>query len=199
MSFEPFTSLTSRTIVLPQDNIDTDQIIPARFLTTTERSGLGKAAFYDWRYDDNGRPLNSTPLGLAGQGGHEILVAGGNFGCGSSREHAPWALMDFGFRAVISSDIADIFKNNALKNGLLPVEVDSKTHNRLLQTPGAEVSIDLVSQTVRFGEGSQDDWQAVFDVEPFARRCLIDGVDPLGHLLNQASAIQSYERARSQA
>ena len=197
MSFEPFTKLTSRTIVLSQDNIDTDQIIPARFLTTTERSGLGRAAFYDWRYDDDGRPRNDTPLGLAGQGTHEILVAGGNFGCGSSREHAPWALLDFGFRAVISSDIADIFKNNALKNGLLPVTVDSKTHNKLLQTPGAEVSIDLVSQTVRFGEDVQDEWQAVFDVGPFSRRCLIDGVDQLGHLLNQAGAIQAYEQARS--
>lgn len=110
MSFEPFTKLTSRTVILSQDNIDTDQIIPARFLTTTERSGLGKAAFYDWRYDDAGNARNATPLSLAEQGGHQILVAGGNFGCGSSREHAPWALLDFGFRAVISSDIADISK-----------------------------------------------------------------------------------------
>jgi len=196
MTFKPLTRLTSRTIVLPQENIDTDQIIPARFLTTTQRSGLGEAAFYDWRYDDEGRPRNDTPLALAGQGTHEILVAGSNFGCGSSREHAPWALLDFGFRAVISSDIADIFKNNALKNGLLPVTVDTKTHNKLLQTPGTEVSIDLVSQTVRFGEGSPDEWQAVFDVEPFARRCLIDGVDPLGHLLNQAGAIKAFENAR---
>ena len=192
MSFEPFTSLTARTILLPQENIDTDQIIPARFLTTTERDGLGKAAFYDWRYDDAGNPRNDTPLNLAGQGGHTILVAGGNFGCGSSREHAPWALMDVGFRAVISSDIADIFKNNALKNGLLPVEVDSKTHARLLQTPGAEVAIDLETQTVRLADG----WQAVFDIEPFARRCLLDGVDPLGHLLKQRAAIEAFEGAR---
>lgn len=193
MSFEPFTTLTSRTVILPQENIDTDQIIPARFLTTTERSGLGKAAFYDWRYDDAGNPRNDTPLSLAEQGGHEILVAGGNFGCGSSREHAPWALLDFGFRAVISSDIADIFKNNALKNGLVPVEVDNKTHARLLQSPGAEVTVDLESQTVRFGEG----WQTVFDVEPFARRCLLDGVDPLGHLINQTDAIKAYEQAQA--
>ena len=191
MSFEPFTSLTARTIVLPQENIDTDQIIPARFLTTTERDGLGKAAFYDWRYDDAGNPRNDTPLNLAGQDGRTILVAGGNFGCGSSREHAPWALMDVGFRVVISSDIADIFKNNALKNGLLPVEVDSKTHARLLQTPGAEVAIDLETQTVRLADG----WQAVFDIEPFARRCLLDGVDPLGHLLKQSAAIESFEGA----
>lgn len=193
MSFEPFTRLTSRTVILSQDNIDTDQIIPARFLTTTERSGLGKAAFYDWRYDDAGNPRNDTPLSLAEQGNHEILVAGGNFGCGSSREHAPWALLDFGFRAVISSDIADIFKNNALKNGLVPVEVDSKTHKCLLQKPGAEVTVDLESQTIRFGEG----WQTVFDVEPFARRCLLDGVDPLGHLINHTSAIKAYEQAKA--
>lgn len=193
MSFDPFEALTARTIVLPQDNIDTDQIIPARFLTTTEQEGLGKAAFYDWRYDDAGNVRNDTPLTLAGDGDHQILVAGSNFGCGSSREHAPWALADLGFRAVISSDIADIFKSNALKNGLLPVEVDRKTHQRLLSAPGATVAIDLETQTVRLEDG----WQTVFDVEPFARRCLLDGVDPLGHLLNQADAITEFERARA--
>lgn len=193
MSFEPFGKLTSRTIVLPQENIDTDQIIPARFLTTTEQAGLGKAAFYDWRYDDAGNLRNDTPLNLAGHGDHQILVAGSNFGCGSSREHAPWALADFGFRAVISSDIADIFTSNALKNGLLPVEVDRKTHQRLLSAPGASVSVDLETQTVRLADG----WQTVFDVEPFARRCLLDGVDPLGHLLNQADAIAVFEKERA--
>ncbi len=191
MLFEPIRTLTSRTVVLREENIDTDQIIPARFLTTTSRDGLGKSAFYDWRYDENGSPRNSSLLNGVEPATHKILVAGSNFGCGSSREHAPWALYDFGFRAVISSDIADIFKSNALKNGLLPVEVDEKTHRELLVTPGVEVTVDLESQTVRFG----DDWQAVFEVEPFARRCLLDGVDPLGHLLNQMDAINTYENA----
>ena len=191
MLFEPIRTLTSRTVVLREENIDTDQIIPARFLTTTSRDGLGKAVFYDWRYDENGAPRNSSMLNGVDPATHKILVAGSNFGCGSSREHAPWALYDFGFRAVISSDIADIFKSNALKNGLLPVEVDEKTHRELLGAPGVGVTVDLESQTVRFG----DDWQAVFEVEPFARRCLLDGVDPLGHLLNQMDAINTYENA----
>ena len=193
MTFDPFRKLVSRTVVLIEENIDTDQIIPARFLTTTSREGLGKSAFYDWRYDENGGPRNSSALNSVDPATHEILVAGANFGCGSSREHAPWALYDFGFRAIISSDIADIFTSNALKNGLLPVEVDEKTHRELLGAPGIEVEIDLESQTVRFGEN----WQAVFNVEPFARRCLLDGVDPLGHLLNQVDAIENYEQARA--
>ncbi len=193
MTFEPFHRLVSRTVVMSEENIDTDQIIPARFLTTTSREGLGKAAFYDWRYDENGAPRNSSVLNGVDPATYKILVAGANFGCGSSREHAPWALYDFGFRAVISSDIADIFKSNALKNGLLPVEVDEKTHRELLAAPGAEVVINLDSQTVRFGEN----WQAVFDVEPFARRCLLDGVDPLGHLLNQMDAIEKFEETRA--
>ena len=192
MSLKQFQKLKSRVIVLSEDNIDTDQIIPARFLTTTERSGLGKAAFYDWRYDDAGRPRNQNPLNLAGQGGHAILVAGSNFGCGSSREHAPWALLDLGIKAVISSDIADIFKSNALKNGLLPVEVDDKTHRRLLNSPGEEVVIDLQSQTVRFG----GEWQAIFQVDSFARYCLLNGVDPLGHLMQQLPAIKEFEKGR---
>ena len=192
MLFEPIRRLTSRTVVLREENIDTDQIIPARFLTTTSREGLGKSAFYDWRYDENGAPKNSSLLNGVDPSTHKILVAGSNFGCGSSREHAPWALYDFGFRAVISSDIADIFKSNALKNGLLPVEVDEKTHRELLGAPGVEVTVDLESQTVRFG----DDWQAVFEVESFARRCLLDGVDPLGHLLNQMDAINTYENTQ---
>lgn len=191
MSFEPFRKLTSRTIALPAENIDTDQIIAARFLTTTERDGLGKAAFYDWRFDENGAPKNSSPLNGYDPATQKILVAGANFGCGSSREHAPWALYDFGLRAVISSDIADIFKSNALKNGLLPVEIDEKTHRELLRSSGVEVCVDLESQVISFGE-----WQAPFQVEPFARRCLLDGVDPLGHLLNQADAIAQFESNR---
>ncbi len=189
MSFEPIRKLTSRTVVLTQENIDTDQIIPARFLTTTSKEGLGKSAFYDWRYDEDGRPKNSSVFNGVDSDTHQVLVAGSNFGCGSSREHAPWALTGFGFRAVISSDIADIFKSNALKNGLLPVEVDEQTHRALLAAPGVEVSIDLETNAVTFGEGQS----ASFDVEPFARRCLLDGVDPLGHLLNQVAAIEAFE------
>ncbi len=188
---EPFTKLTSRTIVLPQDDIDTDQIIPARFLTTTSREGLGEAAFYDWRYDADGRVLNSSALNGANTTTHQILVAGSNFACGSSREHAPWALLDFGFKAVISSDIADIFTSNALKNGLLPVEVDQETHALLLSDPGREVCIDLENSKLTVGER-----ETLFQIEPFARRCLLDGVDPLGHLLNNMAAIEAHEAAR---
>lgn len=192
MTLKPIQQLRSHTIVLPEDNIDTDQIIPARFLTTTERSGLGKAAFYDWRYDDAGNLRNHSPLNLAGQGGHAVLVAGRNFGCGSSREHAPWALLDLGIKAVISSDIADIFKSNALKNGLLPVEVDDKTHRRLLNSPGEEVTIDLETQTVQFA----GEWQTVFTVDQFARHCLLNGLDPLGFIMQQLPAIKEFEGER---
>ncbi len=193
MRFKPLLSLTSKTIVLPQDNIDTDQIIPARFLTTTSRKGLGAFAFYDWRYDEDGAIREESPLDSHDPVERAILVAGSNFGCGSSREHAPWALADFGFQAVISSDIADIFKSNALKNGLLPVEVDQKTHQRLLNNPGEELTIDLEKQTVRLSDG----WQTVFEVEPFARHCLLEGVDPLGHLMNQMSLIEQFEVERA--
>ncbi|WP_411820524.1 3-isopropylmalate dehydratase small subunit [Hyphococcus formosus] len=189
MSFEPFGTLVSRTVVISQKNIDTDQIIPARYLTTTSREGLGQAAFYDWRYDENGNPLNSSPLNGVNVDTHKILVAGSNFGCGSSREHAPWALTDFGFRAVISSDIADIFKSNSLKNGLLPIIVDEEMHSYLLKNPGAELTIDLEKCEIDLGNGTSID----FEVEAFARRCLLDGVDPLGHLLNQIPEIEKYE------
>ncbi len=194
MSFEPFTRLRSRTIVLAQENIDTDQIIPARFLTTTSRKGLGGSAFYDWRFDDNGRAKNASVFNGVNPETYRILVAGSNFGCGSSREHAPWALTDFGFRAVVSSDIADIFKSNSLKNGLLPVEVDDEMHHFLLEHPGADVLIDLEEQVIGVLGGGRS---APFSIEPFARRCLLDGVDPLGHLLNQSSAIEAYERGRA--
>ena len=159
-------------------------------MTTTVKDGLGKSAFYDWRYDEDGRPKNSSVFNGVNPQTHQILVAGSNFGCGSSREHAPWALSDFGFRAVISSDIADIFKSNAQKNGLLPVEVDEETHKRLLASPGVEVTIDLETCEVTFGDGEKGQ----FAIEPFARRCLLDGVDPLGYLLNHTSDIEAYER-----
>ena len=140
---ERFTQLTSRTLVLPQANIDTDQIIPARFLTTTTREGLGASVFYDWRYDASGKPVADAPLNTIEPSDHKILVAGDNFACGSSREHAPWALLDYGFRAVVSTSIADIFSSNALKNGLLPVVVDEATHKRLLADPGGRITLDL--------------------------------------------------------
>jgi len=193
MSFEPFRTLTSRIVVLAAENIDTDQIIPARFLTTTTREGLGRAAFHDWRFDEDGRPKNSSAFNGVNTATHRILVAGANFGCGSSREHAPWALLDFGFRVVISSDIADIFKSNALKNGLLPVTVDRETHMKLLASPGAEATVDLQTETVTLADGAA----AAFRIEPFARRCLLDGVDPLGHLLNHLPAIEAFERSRA--
>ncbi len=192
MAFEK-SEYTSRTIVLAQDNIDTDQIIPARFLTTTTKEGLGKVAFYDWRYDSDGHLRSDSPLDGFDPETFSILVAGSNFGCGSSREHAPWALADFGFTAVISSDIADIFKSNALKNGLLPVVVDKKVHLELLNSPGCPVTIDLEDQVIKFGDG----WTCVFDVEAFGRRCLLDGVDPLGYLLDRMPQIKKFEEARS--
>jgi len=185
-----FTTLTSRTFVLEQANIDTDQIIPARFLTTTSRDGLGAAAFYDWRYDSAGAPLADAPLNALDTSEHSILVAGDNFGCGSSREHAPWALADFGVRAVISTRVADIFTSNALKNGLLPITVDATTHARLLADPGGRVTIDLERCELSIG----NEPPIAFAVEPFARRCLLDGVDTLGWLIERLPDIETFEK-----
>ena len=187
---DPITVIRSRTAIMPSSNIDTDQIIPARFLTTTTRDGLGAALFADWRYGADGRPNPEFVLNRPEAQGCEILVAGRNIGCGSSREHAPWALLDFGFRAVISTEIADIFRNNSLKNGLLPVVVDEATHAWLVANPGAEVEIDLPSTTLRLPDGRS----VSFPVEAFARYCLMNGVDELGYLLKQADAIAAYER-----
>jgi 3-isopropylmalate/(R)-2-methylmalate dehydratase small subunit len=187
---DPITVIRSRTAVMPSSNIDTDQIIPARFLTTTTRDGLGAALFADWRYGADGSPNPDFVLNRPEAQGCEILVAGRNIGCGSSREHAPWALLDFGFRAVISTEIADIFRNNSLKNGLLPVVVDEATHAWLVANPGAEVEIDLPSTTLRLPDGRS----VSFPVEAFARYCLMNGVDELGYLLKQADAIAAYER-----
>ncbi|WNG28536.1 3-isopropylmalate dehydratase small subunit [Cystobacter fuscus] len=190
---EPFRTLRSRTVVLARQNIDTDQIIPARFLKITHRAGLGRWLFADWRYQPDGGPRPDFILEQPEARGARVLVAGDNFGCGSSREHAPWALVDWGFRAVISSSIADIFSNNAVKNGLLPVRVDAGFHARLLAEPGAEVSIDLEHRTVRLGDGTE----ATFPLDPFARYCLMNGVDELGFLLGQQEAITRFEEARS--
>jgi 3-isopropylmalate/(R)-2-methylmalate dehydratase small subunit len=184
--------MTSRTFVLESENIDTDQIIPARFLTTTSREGLGEQAFYDWRYNADGTPKADETLNSVDTSTHQILVAGRNFGCGSSREHAPWALTDFGFRVVISSEIADIFRSNALKNGLLPIVIEAEAHQWLLDNPGAEVTVDLEDQSVRFGNH-----ECHFSVEAFARRCLLDGVDQLGFLQSKQSDIEAFEAARA--
>jgi 3-isopropylmalate/(R)-2-methylmalate dehydratase small subunit len=190
---EPIKTLRSRTVVLPASDVDTDQIIPARFLTTTTRSGLGVHLFEDWRYAGDGTPRVDFVLNRAQAKGCTILVAGNNFGCGSSREHAPWALTDYGFRAVVSTQFADIFRNNSLKNGLLPVVVDEDSHAWLLEHPGADVGIDLESQTLSLPTG-----QVVrFPLEPFARYCLVNGVDELGFLLGREQEIQAYERLRA--
>jgi len=189
---EPFTTLTSRTVVLARPNIDTDQIIPARFLTTTTKAGLGVHLFADWRYDSAGGPRPDFVLNQPSAAGCRVLVAGRNFGCGSSREHAPWALVDHGFRAVISTEIADIFRNNALKNGLLPVVVDEVSSAWLLSHPSAEVTLDVASRTLTLPTGAE----VPFPLEPFVQHCLLEGVDELGFLLGRLGEIAAYERAR---
>ena len=187
---EPFTTLASRTAVLPGENIDTDQIIPARFLTTTTRSGLGERLFADWRYNEHGAPRAGFVLNQSAAAGCRILVAGRNFGCGSSREHAPWALIGYGFRAVISTEIADIFRNNALKNGLLPVIVEESIAAWLMAHPGTVVTIDVSHGTLALPDGRT----ASFPLEPFARHCLLEGVDELGFLLARSADIEAFER-----
>jgi 3-isopropylmalate/(R)-2-methylmalate dehydratase small subunit len=186
---DPIRSIESRTVVIPRENIDTDQIIPGRFLKVTDKKGLGKALFSDWRYDADGRPRPDFVLNRPEAQGCTILVAGDNFGCGSSREHAPWALADHGFRAVISTRIADIFRNNALKNGLVPVVLDPSSHAKLLAAPGASVRVDLASQTVALPDGTS----APFALDAFAKYCLMNGVDELGFLLGQEEAIAAHE------
>jgi len=187
---QPVTVINSRTVILPLDDIDTDQIIPARFLRTTVREGLGEHLFADWRYRDEGTRNADFVLNRPEAEGARILVAGRNFGCGSSREHAPWALLDYGFCAVISTEIADIFRNNSLKNGLLPVVVDEDTHRWLLDHPGAELRLDVESRSLTLPDGNV----AEFPLESFSRYCLLNGVDQLGFLLNHAEAIARFER-----
>lgn len=190
---EKITRFTSTTTVLAIDDVDTDQIIPARFLTTTTRDGIGKALFADWRYDSQGNKIDGFPLNEAGAETRKILVAGRNFGCGSSREHAPWALHDFGIRAVISTEIADIFRNNSLKNGLLPIIVDKATHAWLIANPGAEVTVDLEAREIHLPNGKV----ATFPIDGFARHCILEGIDQTGFLLQQADAISQFEKDRS--
>jgi 3-isopropylmalate/(R)-2-methylmalate dehydratase small subunit len=190
---KPFQSLTGRVVVLPNENIDTDQIIPARFLKAIDKEGMGQNLFADWRYDESGNRKSEFSLNKPRAQGTQILLAGDNFGCGSSREHAVWALTSFGFRAVISTSFADIFRNNALKNGLLPIVVDRATHRDLFdlveEIPEVELRIDLASQTLTLPDG-----RAVgFPIDPFARTCLLEGVDELGYLLSRRGPIQAYE------
>jgi 3-isopropylmalate/(R)-2-methylmalate dehydratase small subunit len=187
---EPIREIRSRTLVMPSTNIDTDQIIPARFLRTTSRDGLGRQLFADWRYGADGTPKPEFALNRPEAAGCAVLVAGRNFGCGSSREHAPWALLDYGFRAVISTEIADIFRSNSLKNGLLPIEVDDATGRWLLEHAGAEVTIDLGTQTLLLPDGRAIE----FPIEGFARYCLLNGVDQLGFLLARQAEIAAYEQ-----
>jgi len=186
----------SRLVPLPINNVDTDQIIPARFLKTISKQGLDQQLFYDWRYDAQGNPKPDFILNQARWRGAHILLAGDNFGCGSSREHAPWALTQFGFRAVISTSFADIFKQNSLKNALLPIVVPAEAHAALFalvgRDPQAEVSVDLASQTVTLPDGSKVE----FPVDPFSKHCLLEGVDELGYILKNEAAIAAYEAQR---
>jgi len=190
-----FTALTSRVVPLRINDVDTDQIIPARFLKATDKAGMGSHLFADWRYAADGTPRPDFVLSRPEHQGAQILLAGDNFGCGSSREHAPWALTGFGFRAVISTSFADIFRSNALKNGLLPVVIDPATHQSLFElieeVPHAELTIDLASQTLTLPTGQT----ASFPIDGFSKACLLQGTDELGYLLGFADQIEAFERA----
>jgi 3-isopropylmalate/(R)-2-methylmalate dehydratase small subunit len=190
---EPLQRIRSKTVVINSTNIDTDQIIPARFLTTTTKEGLGRQLFADWRYLGDGSPNPGFILNQPDAAGSQVLVAGRNFGCGSSREHAPWALLDYGLRAVISTEIADIFRSNSLKNGFLPIVVDETTSRWLLDNPGAEIDIDLATNTLTLPTGAA----ITFPIEAFARHCLLNGIDELGYLESKLPDIQRYEAARA--
>ena len=192
---KPFTNFESRIVPLPINNIDTDQIIPARFLKTTSKQGLDRQLFNDWRYDAEGRPNPDFILNQPRAQGAQVLLAGDNFGCGSSREHAPWALTQFGFRAVISTSFADIFKQNSLKNSLLPIVVPTDVHEELFAAvaadPAAAVKVDLANQTLTTPSGRAVE----FPIDGFSKHCLLEGVDELGYILGQDSAIAAYEAA----
>ncbi|MBT8085867.1 MAG: 3-isopropylmalate dehydratase small subunit [Woeseia sp.] len=185
-------TITSRTVVLPVEDIDTDQIIPARFLTTTSRSGLGQHLFADWRFKKDGVENPEFVLNTALARDCTVLVAGRNFGCGSSREHAPWALLDFGLKAVISSEIADIFRSNALKNGFLPIVVKPDVLQSLIDSPGAEVTIDIAASTLTLPDGREID----YPIDAFARYCLLEGIDQLGFLQQHLGDIEKFEETR---
>ena len=190
---ESLKTIVSRTVVLPTRDIDTDQIIPARFLTATSREGFGENVFHDLRYQEDGSKNPDFALNQDAAQGCEVLVAGNNFGCGSSREHAPWALLDYGIKAVVSTEIADIFRNNSLKNGLLPIVVDSDTHAWLLNNPGVEVSVSVETASLQLPGGKA----VSFPIDSFARYCLLEGVDQLGYLQQQDGNIRKFEEQRS--
>jgi 3-isopropylmalate/(R)-2-methylmalate dehydratase small subunit len=189
---EAIRQLTSRTVVLPETDVDTDQIIPARFLTTTDKDGLGQHLFSYWRFNDDGSENPEFVLNKPASAGCEILIAGNNFGCGSSREHAPWAMLDYGIRAVISTAIADIFRSNSLKNGLLPIVVDAESHAWLLDNPGVELCIDVAASNIQLPDGQP----VAFEIEKFARHCLLEGVDQLGFLRQHLTDIEQFEEQR---
>ena len=193
---QKFTTFSSRVLPMPVDNIDTDQIIPARFLKTISKEGLDKQLFYDWRYDAEGNPKPDFLLNKPGAKGAEILLAGDNFGCGSSREHAPWALTQFGFRAVVSTSFADIFKSNALKNSLLPIVVPREIHGELFRAVEADpqytVTVDLAAQKLVLPDGRAVE----FPVDAFSKHCLLEGVDELGYILKHEAEIAAYEARR---
>ena len=193
---EPINKLQGRIVAMPINDIDTDQIIPARFLKVTDKNGLGEACFSDWRYESDGTPKADFVLNKPEYAGATVLIGGNNFGCGSSREHAPWALMGAGFKAVISTYFADIFRNNALKNGLLPIVVDEETHRQLIslaeEDPTTAVKIDLEAQTLILPDGRRVE----FPIDGFSKHCLLNGVDQLGYLINQESATNEYESSR---
>lgn len=190
-----FTTLTSRALAIPVNDIDTDQIIPAQFLKVTDKNGLADALFFNWRYNDDKSPKADFIINKPESQGAQILVAGDNFGCGSSREHAPWALTSWGIRAVISTSFADIFRNNSLKNGLIPIIVDEETHKMLFdlveEAPRAELTVDLAAQTVSFPGGS-----FTFPIDAFNKTCLLNGVDELGYIMGFEKEIAAYENAK---
>lgn len=190
---EPITTFAAKAVALPMENVDTDQIIPAKYLKVTDKAGLGDGLFEAWRYGPDGSPNPDFPLNRPEAQGAGLLIAGSNFGCGSSREHAPWALQSYGFKAVIAPSFADIFKNNSLKVGLLPIAVDEETYHQLLslceEEPDTQLTIDLASQTVRLPDGRT----VGFPIDDFAKQCLLLGVDQLGYILAQDAAISAYE------
>jgi 3-isopropylmalate/(R)-2-methylmalate dehydratase small subunit len=194
---EPINKLAGKIAPLPMNDIDTDQIIPARFLKTTDKQGLGKQAFFDWRYDAEGNDRPDFVLNKPEYKAASVLIAGNNFGCGSSREHAPWALLGMGWKAVVSTEFADIFRNNALKNGLLPIIVDEETQQQLLslaeEDPETQVSINLEEQTLELPDGRKVE----FPIDGFSKECLLKGVDQLGYLLDLDESISAYEESHT--
>ena len=185
---EKIIKFSSKTVVLANEDVDTDQIIPARFLTLPSKEGIGECLFYDWRFDESGQPNKDFILNKEESQNCSVLVAGNNFGCGSSREHAPWALVDYGFKAIVSTSFADIFKNNSLKNGLIPITVPKEMHNWLINNPGVEVMIDLENTLIQ----TQNGHESSFPVESFSRYCLMNGIDQLGYILSQESEITKH-------